>query len=74
MRTWTWKGIDVVNAHERAPEAYLRGVREGLAAAARGTLDLGGLITHRLALDDLALALDLAERRPAGYVKAIVVP
>src|SRR4051812_21109218 len=47
MRTWNWKGLDVINAHERAPDAYMRGLREGLRIVTERRLDLGPLITHR---------------------------
>lgn len=74
VRTWNWKGIDVVNAHERAPEAYLRGLREGLAILDQRRIDLAPLVTHRFPLERLADALGAAERRPPGFVKAVVVP
>ena len=74
VQNWNWKGIDVVNAHERRPEAYLRGLADGLRAVREHGLDLAALISHRWPLDRLADALDWAERRPLGYVKGVVLP
>jgi threonine dehydrogenase-like Zn-dependent dehydrogenase len=74
MQQWNWKGIDVVNAHERDPRAYVRGMREALEAVASGVLDPLPLLTHRYPLDGLGRALDDAARRPAGFVKGILVP
>ena len=74
LQSWNWRGLDVVNAHERDPLTYVDGMREGARLAASGELDLAPLLTHRFALDDLAAALDAASRRPAGFVKAWVEP
>lgn len=74
MQQWNWKGIDVVNAHERRLETRLRGMREAIAAVADGRIDLDALITHRLPLTALDAALALTRDRPDGFVKAVVVP
>ena len=74
MQTWNWKGIDVTNAHERRPEAYLRGLADGLRAVRELGLDLAMLISHRWPLARLGDALDWADRRPPGYVKGVVLP
>lgn len=74
MQQWNWKGIDVVNAHERRLSTRLEGMREGIAAVASGRIDLGRLITHRLPLDQLDAALQLTRDRPDGFVKAVVMP
>ena len=36
MQDWNWKGIDVVNAHERDPAVHRHGLREAVAAVAGG--------------------------------------
>jgi threonine dehydrogenase-like Zn-dependent dehydrogenase len=74
MQTWNWKGIDVINAHERRPEVYLSGLRSGLAIARQHHLDFEGLITHRWPLASVGDALSTADQRPAGFIKAIVQP
>ena len=72
MQNWNWKGIDVVNAHERDPAVCLRGLQEAVDAVASGRLDPTPLYTHRYPLDRLADALDATRDKPDGFVKALV--
>ena len=74
MQMWNWKGIDVVNAHERDPAVNLQGLREAVEAVASGRLDPTPLYTHRYPLDQLAEALDATHDKPEGFVKALVIP
>ena len=73
MQQWNWLGIDVINAHERNPENYVRGMREGMDAIAAGTLNLDLLLTHTYALDELGRALDDVATRPDGFVKGVIL-
>ena len=36
MQLWNWRGIDVINAHERDPKMYLSGMRAAAEAVAAG--------------------------------------
>lgn len=72
MQMWNWKGIDVINAHERDPAVNLRGLREAVDAVASGRLDPSPLYTHRYPLDRLDEALDATRDKPHGFVKALV--
>jgi threonine dehydrogenase-like Zn-dependent dehydrogenase len=72
MQLWNWRGLDVINAHERDPAVYVRGLREAVAAAAAGRLDPTPLLTHRYRLADLDKALDATRDRPDGFLKALV--
>jgi threonine dehydrogenase-like Zn-dependent dehydrogenase len=72
MQLWNWRGIDVVNAHERDPLRYVEGIREAVALMAAGVLDPSPLYTHRLPLDRLGDALELTRTRPDGFLKALV--
>jgi threonine dehydrogenase-like Zn-dependent dehydrogenase len=74
LQSWNWRGIDVVNAHERESAAYVDGMREAAALAAEGILDVDRLVTHRFPLERLAAALEAARTRPNGFVKAWVEP
>ncbi|HEX3556490.1 MAG TPA: alcohol dehydrogenase catalytic domain-containing protein [Thermoanaerobaculia bacterium] len=74
MQLWNWRGLDVVNAHERDTEVYLRGMREGVALLAAGGLDLAPLITHTFPLAEINRAFAMAEERPEGFLKSVVVP
>ncbi|HEV2727279.1 MAG TPA: zinc-binding dehydrogenase, partial [Solirubrobacterales bacterium] len=73
MQLWNWRGLDVVNAHERDPAIYVEGIREAAAAVAEGRLDPSPLYTHRFGLDEVDAALDTAVERPDGFLKALVV-
>ncbi len=72
MQLWNWRGIDVINAHERDPRVYLEGMRTAVALMAAGVLDPAPLYTHQLPLDRLGEALELTRTRPDGFMKALV--
>jgi len=74
MWLWNWRGIDVINAHERDPKAYAEGIREAVEAVASGRLDPTPLYTHRYRLDQLDEALNATRDRPDGFLKALVMP
>ena len=70
MQSWNWRGIDVVNAHERDPLVYVDAMREAVSVG----LDVEPLLTHRFPLGRLGEAFEAARTRPAGFVKAWVEP
>jgi threonine dehydrogenase-like Zn-dependent dehydrogenase len=72
MWLWNWRGLDVINAHERDPKVYIQGIREAVDAVACGRLDPSPLYTHRFPLDRLGDALDATRDRPDGFLKALV--
>jgi len=72
MQLWNWRGLDVINAHERDPRIYTRGMEEGVRLLADGTLDLEPLLTHFFALGEINRAFELAAARPEGFFKAVV--
>ncbi len=72
MQLWNWRGLDVINAHERDPAIYIEGMRAALEAIAAGKLDPSPLYTHRFKLDQLPDALDLLRDRKDDFVKALV--
>ena len=72
MQAWNWKGIDVVNAHERDPDICRRGLREAVEAVASGRIDPAALYTHRYPLARLGEALAATRDKPAGFVKALI--
>jgi threonine dehydrogenase-like Zn-dependent dehydrogenase len=73
MQMWNWRGLDVINAHERDPAVYIRGIREAVDAVASGALDPSPLYTHRYPLEELDQALNATRDRPDGFVKALIV-
>jgi len=73
MQLWNWRGLDVVNAHERDPAAYVAGMRRAVEAVAGGSLDPDLLYTHSFPLAELDLALEAGRERPDGFLKALVL-
>jgi len=72
MQLWNWRGLDVINAHERDPAVYMAGIRSAVAAVTSGRLDPRPLYTHVYPLERLGEALDATRDRPDGFLKALV--
>ena len=73
LQLWNWRGLDVINAHERDPKIYLRGMQEAVQATQDGTIRPCGLYSHRFPLERLDEALRLNRERPEGFTKALVL-
>jgi 2-desacetyl-2-hydroxyethyl bacteriochlorophyllide A dehydrogenase len=71
MQLWNWRGLDVINAHEREPAVYADGLRGAVDAVLAGRLDPGPLLTHRFPLSELGEAYRISAERPDGFIKAI---
>jgi threonine dehydrogenase-like Zn-dependent dehydrogenase len=74
MWLWNWRGLDVINAHERDPKVYVQGIREAIDAVASGRLDPSPLYTHCFPLEELDKALDATRDRRGDFLKASVIP
>jgi threonine dehydrogenase-like Zn-dependent dehydrogenase len=72
LQLWNWRGLDVINAHERDPAIYVRGMREAVEAVATGRLDPRPLYTHQFRLDELSDALDSMRERNGSFMKALL--
>ncbi|WP_277981645.1 MDR/zinc-dependent alcohol dehydrogenase-like family protein [Sphingomonas phyllosphaerae] len=72
MQDWNWKGIDVINAHERDPRVNRRGLEEAVEAVASGRIDLAPLLTHHFPLGALNDAIAATRDKPHGFVKAVI--
>ena len=72
IQQWNWKGLDVINAHEREQEKYMEGMREAAKAVAEGRLKPDALYTHSFSLADTQKALEHITERPSGFLKAII--
>lgn len=72
MQLWNWRGLDVINAHEREPEVYLDGMRRAVGAVREGHLDPEPLYTHRYGLDDLGRAFAEHSGRAEGFIKGLI--
>lgn len=73
MQLWNWKGLTVINGHERENSVYSFGMKKAIALLRheRFTFDF---ITHRFALNDIGDAFSLIEQRPKDYLKAAIFP
>jgi threonine dehydrogenase-like Zn-dependent dehydrogenase len=72
MQLWNWRGIDVINAHERDSRIYIRGIREAVEAVASGRLDPSPLYTHTFSLDEISQAFSSMQQRLDNFLKALV--
>ncbi|WP_337268387.1 MDR/zinc-dependent alcohol dehydrogenase-like family protein [Oryzifoliimicrobium ureilyticus] len=72
MQLWNWRGIDVINAHERDPATYMQGMRQAIDAVMEGRLKPDDLYTHHFPLEKLDEALNATRDRPDGFLKALV--
>lgn len=73
VQLWNWRGIDVINAHERDPQVAVAGMRRAVAAVLDGRLRLAPLLTHHYPLEQINQALEDACNRPDGFTKAVVL-
>ena len=73
LQLWNWRGLDVINAHERDPAVYVEGMRAAVELVASGRLELGSLYTA-FSLDEVGAAFAAMEARPDGFSKAVVLP
>jgi threonine dehydrogenase-like Zn-dependent dehydrogenase len=72
MQLWNWRGLDVINAHERDPRVYVEGMRLAVGAVESGLLTPRSLYTHTFPLRSLGDALDMTTQRPDGFMKALI--
>lgn len=72
LQEWNWKGIDVINAHERDSARVIDGLRAALGAMERRELDPWPLITHRFGLEEIGDAFRTMEDRPEGFTKGVL--
>jgi 2-desacetyl-2-hydroxyethyl bacteriochlorophyllide A dehydrogenase len=72
MQTWNWRGLDVINAHEREPQIYVDGMRGAIEAMQAGSMNPLPLYTHTFTLEELPRAFATVSESPEGLVKALI--
>jgi threonine dehydrogenase-like Zn-dependent dehydrogenase len=72
VQLWNWRGLDVINAHERDPRIYRQGMQEAVAAVQSGRLRPQALYTHTFPLEEIGQAFQLLQDRPDGFMKALI--
>lgn len=68
-----WRGIDMISAHERDDEEYLKGIKKAIEAVENKKLDPFHLFTHSFRLDEMQTAFTHLKERPEGFIKALML-
>lgn len=68
-----WRGIDMISAHERDPQQYVKGIKDAVTAVESGQMDPYPLFTHSFSLDEAQDAFSHLANRPDGFIKALVI-
>lgn len=72
VQTWNWKGLDIVNAHERDPDVYIDGMRRGIKLLNNNQLKMEHIVTHFFTIDEVNKAFETAANKPKGFIKAVI--
>lgn len=72
MQLWNWRGIDVINAHERDPLKYIQGMKEAVKEVEKGKLNPFPLFTHTYPREEIQLAFKTHQQKPEGFTKALI--
>lgn len=72
MQEWNWRGIDVINAHERDEAVYIEGIRAAAEAVAAAKIRLEELLSHFFPLEQIEKGFQTLEQRPEGFIKGVV--
>lgn len=73
MQLLNWRGIDMINAHERNSSQYIKGMQEAVKAIEAGKIDPFPLFSHTFSLDKTDQALKMLSDRPDGFIKALIL-
>ena len=68
-----WRGIDMISAHERDPQQYIKGIKGAIKAVEEGKMDPYPLFTHTFSLEEMEQAYEHLTERPDGFIKALIV-
>jgi len=73
MQLLNWRGIDMINAHERDSSHYIKGIRDAIDAIKAGRMNPFPFFTHSFPMDQAANALQMLQERPDGFIKALLI-
>lgn len=68
-----WRGIDMISAHERKIQQYIKGIKDAISAIETGAMDPFPLFTHVFPLEEMDTAFQHLSERPPGFIKALVL-
>jgi threonine dehydrogenase-like Zn-dependent dehydrogenase len=72
MQELNWRGIDLISAHERDPQQYIKGMHKAIEAITAGKMDPFPLFTHFFSMEEANEAFEHLQKRPDGFIKAIL--
>lgn len=72
FRLWGWKGITVINTHERREAYQAACCQNALDLLASGKWDYKGVTQHIYAMNEFDQANHDLENKPKGYIKALI--
>lgn len=70
---WNWMAFDIINAHFRDLQTILKGSRLGIDLLNSGKINMRQLVTHIYPLEKIEEAFSMAETKPKGFVKSVIV-
>lgn len=73
VQLWNWRGLDIINAHERDGQQYIYGIRKALEAVKNGELDPLPLFTHKYEFKEIETAFKAHASSPEGFLKALLI-
>lgn len=72
MQLWNWRGIDVINAHEREPLEYIRGMKQAITEVENKRMNPFPLFTHVFPMKEIEHAFQTHKQKPEGFTKALI--
>jgi L-iditol 2-dehydrogenase len=70
---WNWMAFNIINAHFRNIHTILNGSRLGIELLNEGKINMKKLVTHTFPLERIEEAFLMAEQKPKGFVKSVIV-
>jgi threonine dehydrogenase-like Zn-dependent dehydrogenase len=70
---WNWMAFDIINAHFRDLQTILKGSKLGIDLLNAGKINMKQLVTHTYPLEKIEDAFSVAEKKPKGFVKSVIV-
>ena len=74
LALWNQRGLEVLNAHDEDQARMLAGMGDAMEALLSQRIVTAPLLTHQFGFDQLETALTVSERRPLGFVRALITP
>jgi 2-desacetyl-2-hydroxyethyl bacteriochlorophyllide A dehydrogenase len=70
---WNWMAFNIINAHFRNIHTILHGSGLGIELLNEGKINMKKLVTHTFPFERIEEAFSLAEKKPKGFVKSVIV-